>query len=78
MVRLSKIIEELELIAPSEGKCPWDNVGLLEGDESQRVSRVFVCLDITSENAAAAAEFGADLIISHHPLIFEPLKNITE
>ncbi len=78
MVRLSKIIEELEVIAPSEGKCSWDNVGLLVGDEAQRVSRVFVCLDITSENVAAAVDFGADLIISHHPLIFEPMKSITE
>ncbi len=78
MVRLSKIIEELEQIAPSSQKCSWDNVGLLVGDEAQRISRVFVCLDITSENVSAAADFGADLIISHHPLIFEPMKNITE
>ncbi len=78
MVRLSKIMEELELVAPSSAKYPWDNVGLLVGDEAQRISRVFVCLDITSENAARAAELGADLIISHHPLIFEPLKGITE
>ncbi len=78
MVRLSKIMEELEILAPSEAKCPWDNVGLLVGDEGQRISRVFVCLDITGENVKAAVDFGANLIISHHPLIFEPLKNITE
>ncbi len=78
MVRLSKIIEELEILAPSEAKCSWDNVGLLVGDEGQRISRVFVCLDITSENVKAAVDFGANLIISHHPLIFEPLKSITE
>lgn len=78
MVRLSKIMEELEVLAPSSLKCPWDNVGLLVGDESQKISRVFVCLDITSQNVKTAVEFGADLIISHHPLIFEPVKNITE
>ncbi|MDO4744359.1 MAG: Nif3-like dinuclear metal center hexameric protein [Clostridia bacterium] len=78
MVRLSKIMEELEVLAPSSLKCPWDNVGLLVGDESQKISRVFVCLDITSQNVKAAVEFGADLIISHHPLILEPVKNITE
>ena len=78
MVRLSKIIEELELIAPSSAKCVWDNVGLLVGDEAQRISRVFVCLDITSENVKEAKCAGADLIISHHPLIFEPMKTITE
>ena len=78
MIRLSRIIEELELIAPSRLKCPWDNVGLLVGDEAQRISRVLVCLDITRENVRAAVDFGADLIVSHHPLIFEPMKNITE
>lgn len=78
MVRLSKIIEELEVLAPPCLKCSWDNMGLLVGDESQRISRVFVCLDITSENVKAAANFGADLIIAHHPLIFDPLKSITE
>ncbi len=78
MVRLSKIIEELELVAPINLKCSWDNVGLLVGDEGKRVSHVFVCLDITSENVRSAVDFGADLIISHHPLIFDPLKSITE
>lgn len=78
MVRLSKIIEELELLAPSSLKCPWDNVGLLVGDENQKITKVFVCLDITSRNVKAAVEFGADLIIAHHPLIFEPLKTVTE
>ncbi|MBR5614989.1 MAG: Nif3-like dinuclear metal center hexameric protein [Clostridia bacterium] len=77
MIRLSNIMEELEKIAPSELKFPWDNVGLLVGDEAQKISRVFVCLDITAENVKAAAEFGADLIVSHHPLIFEPLRSVT-
>ena len=78
MVILSKIIEELEMLAPPQLKCSWDNVGLLVGDESKRIERVFICLDITSENVKAAVEFGADLIISHHPLIFEPLRSVTE
>lgn len=78
MTRLSKIIEELEVLAPSELKCPWDNVGLLVGDESQRIERVFVCLDITGANVKAAVDFGADLVISHHPLIFDPMRSVTE
>lgn len=77
MIRLSNILEELERVAPPELKFPWDNAGLLVGDETQRINRVFVCLDITAENVKAAAEFGADLIVSHHPLIFEPLKAVT-
>ncbi len=78
MVILSSIIEELEKMAPPAEKCPWDNVGLLVGDKSQKISRVFVCLDITSENVKSAVSFGADLIVSHHPLIFDPLKSVTE
>ena len=78
MVILSSIIKELEKLAPPEGKCSWDNVGLLVGDKSQKISRVFVCLDITSENVQSAVSFGADLIVSHHPLIFDPLKSVTE
>ena len=78
MIQLSKIIKELEVLAPSSLKFPWDNVGLLVGDENQKISRVFVCLDITHENVRSAIAFGADLIVSHHPLIFDPLKSITE
>lgn len=78
MVRLSEIIEELETLAPTSLKEPWDNVGLMVGDEKQRIQNVYICLDITSENVRKAVDFGADLIISHHPLIFKPLSRIVE
>lgn len=78
MIRLSEIIEELEALAPPELKESWDNVGLMVGDEKQRIQNVYVCLDITSENVQKAVDFGADLIISHHPLIFKPLSRIVE
>lgn len=78
MVILSKIIEELEALAPSSLKEEWDNVGLLVGDENQRIKNVYVCLDITSENVRKAIEFGADLMVSHHPLIFKPMFSVTE
>lgn len=78
MIRLSEIIKELELVAPSELKFEWDNVGLLVGDEGQKINKAFLCLDITSENVRSAIECGSDLIVSHHPLIFEPLKAVTD
>ncbi len=78
MIRLSEIIEELNRLAPPDLKEPWDNVGLMVGDETQRIQRVFVCLDLTTENVAAAIEAEADLIVSHHPLIFKPLYSVTE
>jgi len=78
MIRLSEIIAELEKFAPTELKEPWDNVGLMVGDETQIIERVFVCLDLTTENIRQAIDFGADLVVSHHPLIFSPLKSVTE
>lgn len=78
MVRLSDIMEELEHLAPSALKEPWDNVGLMVGDETQKIERVFVCLDLTTENVTQAIYWGADLIVSHHPLIFKPLFSVTE
>ena len=78
MIRLSEIITELERFAPPELKEPWDNVGLMVGDETQIIKKVFVCLDLTTENMRQAIDFGADLIVSHHPLIFTPLRSITE
>ncbi len=78
VVILSKIIEELEALAPPELKEDWDNVGLLVGDENKRIENVYICLDITNENVERAVEFGADLIVSHHPLIFKPLYSVTE
>ncbi len=78
MIRLSKIMEELYALAPPEIKEPWDNVGLLVGDENQKIEKVYICLDITSENVNRAIDFGADLIVSHHPLIFKPMYSVTE
>ena len=60
MVRLSEIIEELETLAPTSLKEPWDNVGLMVGDEKQRIQNVYICLDITSENVRKAVALGAD------------------
>ena len=55
----------------------WDNVGLLVGREEKEVRKVFVALDITESNLEQAYAFGADMIITHHPLLFSPVKKIT-
>jgi len=78
MIRLSEIIDALEGFAPHDLKESWDNVGLMVGDRSQKVERVYAALDLTTENVRQAIEFGADLIVSHHPLIFKPLYSVTE
>jgi len=55
----------------------WDNVGLQLGDSSASVERILVCLDVDEQVIARAEEVGAQLVISHHPLIYRPLKKIT-
>jgi len=54
----------------------WDNVGLHVGDPAAIVSRVVVCLDPSEEALRFALESGAQAMISHHPLIFSPLKSL--
>ncbi len=62
---------------PYEMKEDFDNVGLLVGMNDTEVKRVLIALDITSQTIEEAAQFGAQLIISHHPLFFG-LKKITD
>ncbi len=54
----------------------YDNVGILVGDSEKSVNKALVCLDVTNEAILKAKELGAQLIISHHPIIFEPLKAV--
>jgi len=54
----------------------WDNVGLMVGSKEQQVHGIIVALDPTEEILAEAKECSADCIITHHPLIFNPLKSI--
>lgn len=78
MVLVKNIIQEIEKKAPPSLAEPWDNVGIQVGDLEQEVATVFVCLDVTSENVRQAKDCGADLILSHHPLLFAPPKQIVE
>ena len=56
----------------------YDNVGLLVGDGREKVTGVLVCLDCTDEAISEAVKQGANLIVTHHPVIFDPLKSVTE
>lgn len=64
-----------ELFPPSWAE-EWDNTGLQVGDRSAEVSKVMVALDPTSEVIHETAGAGAQLLITHHPLIFEPLSRL--
>ncbi|MBE5039979.1 Nif3-like dinuclear metal center hexameric protein [Ructibacterium gallinarum] len=78
MLKVKDIVSAIEQLAPPELAESWDNVGLMTGDLDQRVTTVFLCLDVTSDNVQQAIACGADLIVSHHPLIFSPVKRIIE
>ena len=54
----------------------WDNVGLLAGRDDKKVETVFLALDLTDQTLAEAVEAGADLILTHHPMIFSGMKKI--
>ncbi len=77
-MRICDIVSEMEKIAPPYLAEKWDNPGFLLGDETKTVSKVFICLEINSETLKQAQEENANLIITHHPLIFKPLSRITE
>ncbi|MCA9270065.1 MAG: Nif3-like dinuclear metal center hexameric protein [Planctomycetales bacterium] len=77
MTTVEAICRFLETLAPPRLAEEWDNVGLLVGDPQSAVERVMTCLTVTAESAAEAAREGAQLIVTHHPLPFRPLKRIT-
>lgn len=76
-MRLSEIVEIMENIAPPSLAEEWDNVGVMVGLPDAEISKILVSLDLRDSVLNEAIEKNADLIITHHPLIFKPLKNIT-
>lgn len=71
------LLSLVEKTAPADLAEPWDNVGLLAGDEAAPVRKVWVALEATEALIAAAAKADVDVILTHHPLIFSPMKRIT-
>lgn len=76
MTNVSDIEKYIDSIAPFETMEAWDNSGFQLGDRNSEVKRCVLTLDITEETAAFAMDNSAELILSHHPLIFTPLSNI--
>lgn len=78
MTTVADILRHLETIAPPSMKMDWDNVGLLCGSKDAPVTKVLVALDPFEGVCQEAAQWGAELIVTHHPLIFQPLKAVTD
>lgn len=77
-IKAKDIIKYMEELAPVSLAEDYDNVGLLIGSRESTVERIFVCLDVTSKTVYEAVAKKADLIVSHHPVIFKGLKRINE
>ena len=78
MTTVAEILNFIETLAPRSMKMDWDNVGLLCGSKSAAVTKVLVALDPFEAVCQEAVETGAQLIITHHPLIFQAPKAITD
>lgn len=75
---LRKLIEELELLAPPDYAMSWDNSGLLIGHADAQINSIYITLDASGEAVERAAAEGCGLVITHHPLIFTPIRRITD
>lgn len=76
MTSVSDIYNYIDSFAPFNTAMGFDNCGILIGDEKCGVSKALICLDITKRTLNEAKDIGAQLIISHHPVIFNPLTKV--
>lgn len=76
MTKIKDIINYFETFAPMNTAMDFDNVGLLVGDKDTEITKVLVTLDITKAVVLEAEKLGCELIISHHPVIFSPIKKL--
>ena len=78
MTIVGDILKFIEALAPRSMKMDWDNVGLLCGSKTAGVTKILVALDPFEGVCQEATEIGAELIVTHHPLIFQAPKAITD
>ena len=75
---VKELYRYLDKRIPSALSCEWDNDGLMCCPKGEReVKKVLVALDITNDMLKLAMKNGCDVIISHHPLVFKPIKSLT-
>ena len=74
---LKEIIDIIESVAPRRQQEAWDNSGLQVGDVSREVHSVLLSVDVSEAVVAEAIKEGCDMILSHHPLLFHGLKQLT-
>ncbi len=75
---VNDIVKIMECIAPGELAEEWDNAGFLIGRRENAVKKIMVALDVSPEVVRQAVEQGVNMLITHHPPIFKPLKAICD
>ncbi len=78
VMKIREVIDALERFAPLPLQDDYDNSGLQVGTTETEVSGVLLCLDVTRQVVDEAMRNGCNLIVSHHPLLFRPLKRLTD
>ncbi len=76
-MRIRAVCDWMDAFAPPETAADYDNVGLLLGDDREALTGVVLSLDCTRAALQTALRTGANLILTHHPIIFHPLKSVT-
>ncbi len=76
-VTIAEVVDFLETMVPKRLAAPWDNVGLLLGRKQHKAEKLLLALDLTEQTCRQACEQQADMLITHHPAIFQPLKSLT-
>lgn len=71
-----EILDYINELAPWKYAEHWDNVGLMVGSRSIEITKILICLDVTSKVIEEAITKKANMIISHHPFVFSKLNNI--
>lgn len=74
----SKVIEILRELAPESCACDWDNPGLLSGRRDKEIKKIYIALDATDQVVEDAIRWGADMLLTHHPLIFKSIKKVND
>ncbi len=76
-MKVSDVYNYINSFAPFSSAEKWDNSGLLIGDGDTEITKAVVCLDVTDSVIDFSIKTGAELIVSHHPVIFSPLHCVT-
>jgi putative NIF3 family GTP cyclohydrolase 1 type 2 len=76
-MRIKDILQVIEQLAPPALQEDFDNAGLQAGDATREATGALLCIDVTENVIDEAVSLGCNLVISHHPLLFRPLKSLT-